>query len=136
MADPVTEFQAIVRQRDKALAQLAAAEAPALKRANQLVNKKNRGETLTADEKEELKNMRARLDEVHHAMWIVGQISLQAMNDSALLRDIRNSLEGVSDDLIKAKAKLKKIGEVATAFAAAAEGLAILAKELPKPIPV
>lgn len=136
MADPVTEFQAIVIQRDVALAQLAAAEAPALKRANQLVNKKNRGEALATEEKEELENMRLRLNEVHHAMWIVGQISLQAMNDSALLRDIRNGLEGVSADLMAAKAKLKKIEGVAETFAAAAEGLAVLAKELPKPVPV
>jgi uncharacterized protein involved in exopolysaccharide biosynthesis len=136
MADPVAEFQSIVNQRNAALDQLRGLETPALKRANQLVNKKNRGQSLTPSEADELASLRTFLDEVHHAMWIVGQISLQAMNDSALLRDIRNSLQGISGDLKRAKAKLKKIGEIANTAAEVASALIELAEKLPKPVPV
>ena len=136
MADPVAEFQSIVAQRNVALVRLRGLETPALKRANQLVNKKNKGQALGPDETTELASLRALLDEVHHGMWIVGQISLQAMNDSALLRDIRNSLQGVSGDLKKAKAKLKKIGEIADTAAEVASALVELAEKLPKPIPI
>jgi len=134
MADPVSEFQAIVDTRNDAFKQLSEVEAPALAKFNDLVNKKNTGQTLSADEQNQLQVARSTLDTVHHAMWIVGQVSLQAMNDSALLRDIKNSLKAVSADLEDTVNRLKRIAAVAATAASVAATVAALAEKLPKPV--
>ena len=117
MADSAAEFQSIVKERNAAFANLAALEKPALKEFNRLVNKKNSGAALSAADQARLASANGTLDSVHHGMWIVGQISLQAMNDSALLRDIANSLNGISGDLKKTTKKLDHIAEVAATTA-------------------
>jgi hypothetical protein len=132
MADALAEFQAIVEARNEAFRKLSLLEAPALEHFNALVNKKNMGQVLTAEEQDQMATAEATLGNVHHGIWIVGQISLQAMNDSALLRDIRNALEGITDDLTKAKAKIEKIGKIAGTVADAISILVALAEKLPK----
>jgi division protein CdvB (Snf7/Vps24/ESCRT-III family) len=69
-------------------------------------------------------------------MWIIGQISLQAMNDSALLRDISNSLNGISSDLKKAKKKLDKIAKIADITAKVTAALVELAEKVGKAMAV
>jgi len=134
MVDSVTAFQAIVAERNKAFKELADLEAPPLAKFNGLVNKKNAGQPLSAQEQSEMEIAEASLDTVHHAMWIVGQISLQAMNDSALLRDITSSLKAVSNDLQETISRLKKIAAFAATAASVAATVAALAEKLPKPV--
>jgi hypothetical protein len=136
LGDALAEFQAIVDARNVAFNKLALLEAPALELFNALVNKKNRGENLTPEEEVQMAAAESTLNNVHHGIWIVGQISLQAMNDSALLRDIRNALTGISSDLTATKAKLEKIGKIANTAADAIAVLVALAEKLPKPLPV
>jgi hypothetical protein len=130
MPDPNAEFAAIIKRRDEASAKLTEIEIPEHARANDLINKKNRGVELTPAEKEELDEKHMLLGKLSHAKSIVGQIAIQEMNNSALLRDIQSQLEGISADLKETKAKLKKIGKVGKALADGAELLATLAKEV------
>jgi hypothetical protein len=52
------------------------------------------------------------------------------MNDLALLSEIRSKLEGITDNLKKTKAKLKKTGEVAKAVAGGLEIIVAVGEEL------
>lgn len=132
MPTPLEHFQAIVADRNAALNRLADdIEAPALLEFNRLTNKKAKGK-LTAAEEDSLAVADAALNRVHHAMWIIGQISLQAMNDSPLLRDIKSSLNGVSKDLKKVEAKLDRIVKVAGTVAKVTEVLVKLAEKVGK----
>ena len=132
MADPVAEFQKITVARDAAFTKLAAFEKPLLEKFNALINKRNEGETLSADEQNDLLVSKKALGSVHHGMWIVGQISLQAMEDSALLRDIKNGLNGASKDLEKAAGKLKTLKKAAQTAAEITSALVEVAQMVGK----
>jgi hypothetical protein len=129
MADALTEFRKIVSDRDAAWKELRGYEKPLLTRVETL-SKKKRKTGLDAAEEEELADTQAAMEKVHHGMWVVGQVSLQAMNDSALLRDIKNSLKGVSSDLEKTKAKLGKIAKIAEVTAKVTTALVALAEKV------
>lgn len=130
MATPLQQFIKIKQDRDAALAVLAEIEDPALREFNRLTNKASGGQTLSATEQAALEEADAALGRVHHGMWLIGQVSLQAMNDSALLRDIKNSLKGISKDLDKTKAKLDKIVKIAGITARAVAALVKLAEKV------
>jgi len=121
-----------VDARDEGLRQLQGLERPLLVRATELSDKARKGGTLTDAEADEFATANTNLDRVHHGMWVIGQISLQAMNDSALLRDISNSLTGISGDLKKAKAKLDKIAKIANITAKVTSALVELAEKVGK----
>ena len=128
----IAEFRKIVDTRDEALRRLQALERPLLARANKLSDKQRNGTALSAAETDELATADTGLDRIHHGMWVIGQISLQAMNDSALLRDIASSLNGVSSDLDKEKKKLDKIAKVANITAKVTSALVELAEKAGK----
>jgi hypothetical protein len=128
----IAEFRKIVKTRDEALRGLQKLEKPLLARATDLSDKQRNGATLTSAEADELATASTNIDRVHHGMWVIGQISLQAMNDSALLRDIKNSLNGVSSDLKKTKQKLDKIAKVADITAKVTAVLVELAEKVGK----
>ena len=128
----IAEFKRIVDARDEGLRQLQGLERPLLVRATELSDKARKGGTLTDAEADEFATANTNLDRVHHGMWVIGQISLQAMNDSALLRDISNSLTGISGDLKKAKAKLDKIAKIANITAKVTSALVELAEKVGK----
>jgi hypothetical protein len=130
MPDAVADFQAIVQTRNDALRKLQALERPLLARSAQLATKRRNTPPLSAAEEGELADAEAGLAQVHHSMWIIGQISLQAMNDSQLLRDLAASLKAVSGDLGKAEAKLRRIAKVADTAAAATAVLVQLAEKV------
>lgn len=132
----IAEFRKIVQSRDAALQNLQSLELPLLTRANDLADKQRNSGALSAAETDELATARTNLDRVHHGMWMIGQISLQAMNDSALLRDISNSLNGVSADLKKAKQKLDKIAKIANITAKVTAALVELAEKVGKAMAV
>jgi hypothetical protein len=132
----IAEFRKIVDTRDEGLRQLQGLERPLLARATDLSDKQRKGATLTAAEADELATANANLDRIHHGMWVIGQISLQAMNDSALLRDISNSLTGISGDLKKAKTKLDKIAKIANITAKVTSALVELAEQVGKALVV
>lgn len=129
-SDPVADFQAIVKTRNDALRKLQALERPLLSRSTQLAAKRRNGTALSAEENEEFTTAEAGLDRIHHSMWIIGQISLQAMNDSPLLRDLTAGLNGVAKDLGKAEKKLKKIAKVADTTAQVTAVLVELAQKV------
>lgn len=130
MTDAIAEFQSIVKERNEAFARLSALEKPALKEVNRLINKRNAGHALSAQEQKDLASARSTLESVQHGIWIVGQISLQAMNDSALLRDIKNSLNGISRDLKGTTRKLDHIAKVASTAAQVTAAFVKLAERL------
>jgi hypothetical protein len=132
----IAEFRKIVESRDAALQKLRSLELPLLKRANDLADKQRDSGPLSPAETDELDTAKTNLDRVHHGMWIIGQISLQAMNDSALLRDISNSLNGISSDLKKAKKKLDKIAKIADITAKVTAALVELAEKVGKAMAV
>ena len=99
-------------------------------RSGQLATKRRNGTALTPAEEDELATAEAGLGQIHHSMWVIGQISLQAMNDSQLLRDLASSLNAVAKDLGKAEAKLKKIAKVADTVAQVTAVLVELAQKV------
>ncbi|HVO04513.1 MAG TPA: hypothetical protein VMT54_20110 [Candidatus Cybelea sp.] len=127
--DAMAEFQQIVQTRDTALRQLQTVEKPLLARIRTLSDKRRNG-TITPSESSELDTANQGLERVHHGMWIVGQISLQAMNDSNLLRDIVSGLNGISDGLNDAKQTLDRIANVANITAQVTSALVELAQKV------
>jgi hypothetical protein len=132
----IAEFRKIVDSRDAALQKLHSLELPLLTRANDLADKQRNGGILTEAEADEFATAKTNLDRVHHGMFMIGQISLQAMNDSPLLRDISNSLNGISADLKKAKQKLDKIAKIANITAKVTAALVELAEKVGKALVV
>jgi len=130
--DAREEFIKIREVKNEALTKLRALEDPLLMRSKELFDKQRNGGTLTAAEADELATADLNVDRIHHTMFVIGQITLQAMNNSALLRNISNSLSGVSDDLKKAKQKLDKIAKVANITARVTSALVELAEQVGK----
>jgi Skp family chaperone for outer membrane proteins len=128
----IAEFKKIVDTRDEGLRGLQKLEKPLLARATDLSDKQRNGTALTAAEADDLATANTNLDRIHHGMWVIGQISIQAMNDSTLLRDISNSLNGISSDLKKTKAKLDKIAKIADITAKVTAVLVELAEKVGK----
>jgi len=133
MANADAEFQAIADQRDAAIRKLKELEAPALGKFNQLLNKKHTGVELSASEQADLQTASDSLKTVRHAMVIVGQVSLDAMNNSALLQQIADNLRAVSADLKTTVERLGKITEIAATTASVFATVADLAEKFPKP---
>jgi hypothetical protein len=128
--DALAAFQKIVATRNDALHKLQALERPLLARSTELATKRRNTPPLSAAEDAELADAESGLDQVHHSMWVIGQISLQAMNDSRLLRDLAASLNAASGDLAKTQARLQKIAKVADAAAEATAVLVELAEKV------
>jgi hypothetical protein len=121
---PMADFVEIKNARDAASSDLARYEADLLTVFNPLRNKLINGVPLTPAEKRDFDQLGPALDEVHHAMVTLALITLQAINQSHEVRDIVNSLNGITGDLQETADRLTAIENATAAVAAVLSSIA------------
>lgn len=113
MADAEAEFKKIADERDRTVARLKALQTPAQRERNRLNNKRKTGVDLTQQEETDFANTTTVIESTRKAIQVVNLITIKAMDDSDLLKQIKGDLNKISGDLKKTTKKLDHIAKIA-----------------------
>ena len=130
MADAEAEFKKIADERDRTVARLKALQTPAQRERNRLNNKRKTGVDLTEQEKKDFDNTTTVIESTRKAIQVVNLITIQAMDDSDLLKQIKSDLNKISGDLKKTMKKLDHIVKIAQTAAQVTSALVKIVERL------
>jgi hypothetical protein len=130
VADAEAEFKKIADERDRTVARLKALQTPAQRERNRLNNKRKTGVDLTEQEKKDFDNTTTVIESTRKAIQVVNLITIQAMDDSDLLKQIKSDLNKISGDLKKTMKKLDHIVKIAQTAAQVTSALVKIVERL------